>query len=331
MVTASKEALQMTNPKTVPATPAPRASRAKPAQVAAPGAVVQQKTSMTAWVALAAVVMLAIIIAAWKFGPIGSDNPALGSSEPSKAVAVSQSAVVAPVDHVAKASAVATVVCDKDNTQTAKAIGKTASAVATCGNTKPAVRVAKAPAKAPAKASVAHAAPAGMSAETVRRMADENIARRIASGVKTTSAAASSGISGIPRFPEEGKVYSDAEGNTFERHTGGSRLCKFFVNGELVSRKFVQDPDPRKSKAQCDLLAAEFIAGLTPTTPEAIVAAAPQVAQAPQAVVASAGSGNHTCNLTFDGKIVETVTTIDDAACKVWTRSRGKEKGWIPK
>lgn len=321
----------MTNPKTVPATPAPRASRAKPAQVAAPGAVVKEKTSMTAWIALAAVVMIAIIYAAWKVGPIGSDNPALGSSEPSKAVATSptsQPTVVAPVDHVAKASAVATVVCDKDNTQTAKAIGKTASAVATCGNTKSAVKVAK----APAKASVAHVAPAGMSAESVRRMADENIALRAVASVKNTSAAASmSGIQGIPRFPDEGKVYSDSEGNTFERHTGGSRLCKFFVNGELVSRKFVQDPDPRKSKAQCDLLAAEFIAGLTPTTPEATVAAAPQVAQAPQAVVASAGSGNDICELKFNGVVVKTTTTNGAADCEKWTAAEAKARGWVRK
>jgi hypothetical protein len=328
----------MTNPKTVPATPAPRASRAKPAQVAAPGAVVKEKTSMTAWIALAAVVMIAIIYAAWKVGPIGSDNPALGSSEPSKAVATSptsQPTVIAPVDHVAKASAVATVVCDKDNTQTAKAIGKTASAVATCGNTKSAVKVAK----APAKASVAHAAPAanGLSAEAILQLANENIALRLAAaGMKNIAAAATSvqGTSSTPRFLEEGKVYSDADGNTMERINAGSRECRFYVNGNYMKSQFVQNPDKKESKKQCDLLSAQYLASLTPTTPENGLNLATPDAQVPKATVlpkVAESTGNVTCELTYDGKLVETMTAKSDEACKALVAAKAKAKGWIPK
>jgi hypothetical protein len=39
------------------------------------------------------------------------------------------------------------------------------------------------------------------------------------------------------------------------------------VNGEIRKEVFVSHPDPKESKRQCDVLAAQFEASLQPTTP----------------------------------------------------------------
>lgn len=125
---------------------------------------------------------------------------------------------------------------------------------------------------------------------------------------------------------EEGKVYSDGNGNTYERHQAGTRECKFYINGELVKRQFVQNPDPRESKKQCDLLANEFQASLTPTTSEKSLS---YNAPAGNASSSNFGKGETKCELKFNGNVVETTTTQDDSSCKAWTLAKAKEKGWV--
>lgn len=71
-----------------------------------------------------------------------------------------------------------------------------------------------------------------------------------------------------PNYTENGKVYSDAAGNTFERHKAGDRLCQFFVQGELRKEAFVSGKTPEETKAKCDILALKFQSGLTPVTEE---------------------------------------------------------------
>lgn len=228
-------------------------------------------------------------------------------------------------------AATASVTCKGGDTQTAKAVGENAKAIASCGTQK----TTAAKKTASVKSGV----------DEVRKQAHERADQKVEMSVKTHFAPSS-----IPRFPEEGKVYWDAGGNTFERHQGGSRECKFYVNGELVKRQFVQHPDPKKSKEQCDLLAAEFIAGLTPTTPEKVKSVvidagltpiipekapstavfAPDTKTTPAPAVSSVEK-NHTCELKFNGAVVETTKTIDDPACKAWTQAKAREKGWIAK
>lgn len=132
----------------------------------------------------------------------------------------------------------------------------------------------------------------------------------------------------MPVVAEEGRVYLDALGNTFERHQGGSRLCKFFVNGVLTKQQFVQHPDPVESKKQCDLLSQEFYASLTPTTQEQTVVS---YAKPATGTTVAQQDGDHTCDLKFNGQVVETTKTVNDAACKAWTDAKAKAKGWIPK
>jgi hypothetical protein len=234
-------------------------------------------------------------------------------------------AASAPTIVLTPSVANASVDCKDGKKGSAKAIGDGVYAVAGCGE-KPAVKkpVAKKPAKKVESSN----------SDVVRALAMANVDLKV-----KASASASAGVTdltSVPRFAVEGKVYSDAEGNTFERHQGGTRECKFYVNGELVKRQFVQHPDPRESKKQCDLLSQEFYATLTPTTPENGVVyngGASSVGQttAPAPSVVSAGNGKHTCELKFNGMVMETTTTADDSSCKAWTQAKAKEKGWVAK
>lgn len=230
----------------------------------------------------------------------------------------------------ATATANANANCGPGETKTAKAVGENAKVTASCGSQ-----------KAPtAKAKAVTSTSTSSDASLVRQLANENANLKVQMAAASAAASASATVAktspssvGItplmPRFPEEGRVYSDAGGNTFERHMGGSRECKFSVNGELVKRQFAQHPDQKESKKECDLLASVFIAGLTPTTPEARITTVSNLPSAP--VVASVASGDVTCELKFNGKVVETTKTADDSSCKAWTLAKAREKGWIAK
>lgn len=227
----------------------------------------------------------------------------------------------------ANATTTANANCGPGETKTAKAVGENAKVTASCGSQ-----------KAPTAAAKVKAVSTSTSSDTslIRKLAHENADLRVkmaaaSSAVVAKSSTASVGVMPLmPRFPEEGRVYSDAEGNTFERHKGGSRECKFYVNGELVKRQFVQHPDPRESKKECDLQAAIFIAGLTPTTPE-VVGTTSSLPSATAVAAASVASGDVTCELKFDGKVVETTKTANDSSCKAWTQAKARDKGWIAK
>ena len=71
-------------------------------------------------------------------------------------------------------------------------------------------------------------------------------------------------------FAEEGKVYSDSEGNTFERHTVGQRMCYYMANGVIIKRVFVGDPnkphDVLGTKVMCDVIGKRVLAEMKETT-----------------------------------------------------------------
>jgi hypothetical protein len=71
-------------------------------------------------------------------------------------------------------------------------------------------------------------------------------------------------------FAKEGVVYSDDEGNTYERHTGGWRVCEFAINGKILQRIFVGDlrkpHDIYATKKECDIEAKKFYSRHKPTT-----------------------------------------------------------------
>ena len=251
-----------------------------------------------------------------------------GAGKPPAPVVVSSPTVTTTTT----ATATATANCGPGETKTAKAVGENSKVTASCGGSQ----------KAPTAAAKVKAVTSTSSdASLVRKLANENANLKVQMAAASAAASASATVARtspssvgvaplMPRFPEEGRVYSDAVGNTFERHMGGSRECKFYVNGELVKRQFVQHPDPRESKKECDLLASVFIAGLTPTTPEvARITTGSNLPSAP--VVASVASGDITCELKFDGKVVETTKTANDSSCKAWTQAKAREKGWIAK
>jgi hypothetical protein len=74
---------------------------------------------------------------------------------------------------------------------------------------------------------------------------------------------------GFPQA-EEAKVYFDEEGNTYERHTGGQRVCQFAINGKILERIFVGDAskshNKQATKLECDILAKRFYAAHKTTT-----------------------------------------------------------------
>lgn len=69
---------------------------------------------------------------------------------------------------------------------------------------------------------------------------------------------------------EDGVVYWDSEGNTYERHTLGYRECKFYANGQLVARYFVGDLSKphnfQETYGQCVLIGKTVAAGMKMTT-----------------------------------------------------------------
>lgn len=229
----------------------------------------------------------------------------------------------------------AAVDCKEGKKGVAKATGEGVYAVAGCGGK------AKAVVKNHAtKAVHAKKVENKDNAEVVWKLAHENADLKVKNSSKHVFFGGMA-MASVTRFPIEGKVYSDAEGNTFERHQGGSRECKFYVNGELVKRMFVQHPDPRESKKQCDLLSQGFYSTMSSTTPEKEVVynkhqeehrgpifSAPVGEVHHSAPPTVSSNGNHTCELKFDGQVVETTKTMDDNSCKAWTQAKAREKGW---
>ena len=165
---------------------------------------------------------------------------------------------------VAKAEAV----CKDGKPASASASGPDARAVAKCGP--PPVAKKSVPATGTAKVApvATQAQPAAdRLADLLKKLAEENRLLKSAGGGTVATGPVSTTFAPAPAYAEDGKVYSDASGNTYERHTAGSRLCRFMVNGEIRKEVFVNHPDPKESKRQCDVLAAQFEASLQPTTP----------------------------------------------------------------
>jgi hypothetical protein len=153
-------------------------------------------------------------------------------------------ALSVPAQTVApSAKADASVTCADGTRSVATAIGPTSSVVAKCDKT------------GRSKSAVKHAAS--------KKKVVENTTRQ--------GSVALAAFAPAPGYAEEGMVYSDTAGNTFERHKGGDRLCRFYVNGELRKEQFVSGSSLVETKRMCDILAEVFQASLTPMTPEVTV------------------------------------------------------------
>lgn len=174
-------------------------------------------------------------------------------------------------------AATATVICkDEAKSATSIANGDSARAAASCGKK----AVAKAVKPAQKQKTVVASTD---NSETVRALVARNaelkaqLANRQAAGAVVAGdaimVAAAGKFAPAPSYATEGKVYSDAGGNTFQRIKGGDRLCRFFVQGELRKEQFVSGPTPEATHEMCNNLAMVFQASLTPTTPDAKVEA----------------------------------------------------------
>lgn len=214
-----------------------------------------------------------------------------------------------PVAPTAVNVADASVVCvNPEDSKTAKAVGPNARVTASCGQ------------------------PTKHRGSSIKKTSSVSTStKKVVSETSVVIAPITASIA--TRFPEEGKVYSDAGGNTFERHKGGSRECKFYVNGRWVKSMFVQHPDPVESKRQCDLLSQEFYSTMSNVTPEEeTIYTVPSVSSvSAKKQTSSVSDGDLTCELKYNSKVVETKKVSDDNACKSWTLAKAKENGWISK
>jgi hypothetical protein len=105
----------------------------------------------------------------------------------------------------------------------------------------------------------------------------EATARAVATPAKTGESpsdivlTAGKSFQGSHPIGEEGVVYMDSEGNTYERHTAGWRECKFTANGVFIKRYFVGDTSKPHNKDetynQCKLLGRVLMAEMKATTP----------------------------------------------------------------
>jgi hypothetical protein len=62
---------------------------------------------------------------------------------------------------------------------------------------------------------------------------------------------------------QEGVVYADGNGNTFQQERAGDRLCRFHVNGQLRKEEFVSGKDPETTKRMCDARGELFKQSMT--------------------------------------------------------------------
>jgi hypothetical protein len=240
----------------------PAAAPAAPQPVAAPAANTNRLPVILAGIALAATLGVLGFLA--------------GSNAFKKPTVTATATVTAPIPPAPKAeeskpetAAEAKAVCKDGKPAAAQASGPDAKAVARCGPLPVAKKVV--PATGTAKVAPSATTQAKPSddrlADLVKRLAEENRQLKSAGGGTVATGPVPATFAPAPAYAEEGKVYSDASGNTYERHTAGSRLCRFMVNGEIRKEVFVSHPDPKESKRQCDVLAAQFEASLQPTTP----------------------------------------------------------------
>lgn len=217
-----------------------------------------EKKSVIASVIIGLIAVLALVLGIWNTRNVTvAERTATEASSSASFANADVAKVKAVVAEVKKDLAATTLVANSANSKADVAIAKADEAL---------VKTAECCAQKANRARVSSQAKVGGATPP----------SRLASKYRTSTVTSQQGVpqrktdlrASLPRFLEEGKVYADAGGNTFERHTGGSRECKFYVNGELVKRQFVQHPDRVESKRQCDILSKEFYATLTPTTSE---------------------------------------------------------------
>ena len=85
----------------------------------------------------------------------------------------------------------------------------------------------------------------------------------VATGASAPSASLAIKVAKIERI-EEGVVYSDDKGNTFQQERAGDRRCDFYVGGVLKKQEFVYGPDDKTTKKMCDIRAELFRQSMTP-------------------------------------------------------------------
>ena len=281
--------------------------------------------SLTAIVAIICVA-LGFLIA--KSVALQSAKPAT-TTVPAPTVAITPPAPASPTTpSVAKevspaTTANAAVVCKDGKPAKAQASGSDARASASCGE-KPKetkLAVAKNPAKAGGSVAVAPSPSTGGSADAVKRLAEENANLRARLGGSPPVIVAG-GFAPAPASTEVGKVYWDAQGNTYEREEAG-RICEFMVNGKVRQEIAIKNPDMMESKRECDIEWLKFKARMSSTTP-----ATPPVIAVP---LGSAGqqSSPVTCQLKFNGKVLEERSVATDSACRAWTDDEAKKRGWV--
>lgn len=263
---------------------------------------------------------ITLIASLFVFGSAFAQTPT--ASTP--ATATSSSAATASTPSTASA----TVVCKDDKQSVASATGNGARAIASCNP-----QTAKKPAPKPVKPAGEVSTSTQDNVSTVKALAEANVALRLSQqqqGVGATARATAPSIfAPAPSLMEEGKVYSDTDGNTVERHTAGTRECRVLANGQLVARAFV-DGDKTASKKACDIFAAETLAKMRLTSPDGrengpIVASLP--VPAPQAGGENPG---HVCAMTFDGKpVFEPFKAESESACNTHRENIARQRGWI--
>lgn len=102
--------------------------------------------------------------------------------------------------------------------------------------------------------------------------------------------------------------------------------CLLRVNGEIVERTF------QNSIPACDdwQNGRAMSLGLIDTKVKTDAVSQPIATTAPVAQPTATGSGQTTCELRFEGKVVDTATRPSEAECRAWTEGEAAKRGWIP-
>lgn len=257
-------------------------------------------------------------VSAYAQAPAPSAAPAAVTPTPAAAPAAT-----APATKPAIANA--DVVCEKGEKGVARATGENVTAFARCGKPvaarKPAARKPVARKPAPAESSVSYTDEPSRLRESALEIGRLRLELAKREGFTSSVTTASSGTSG-------------GLGSTFETIKGGDRECVVYFNGVRITSRFVWG-DSVATKQACDVFASTVYnthmqSAMPAMAVEATkVSAVVEVSPAPVVGVQQAGGNNHTCELKYNGKVVETTKTADDAACKLWTDAKAKEKGWV--
>lgn len=125
-------------------------------------------------------------------------------------------------------------------------------------------------------------------------------------------------------------------GDTFQTIKGGDRECVVYFNGVRMYSQFVWG-NREETKHKCDVFAeSKHSLHMHGTATDEQVSAM-QVYPGIETPASSGSqqrsysSGNHVCELKYNGQIMETFMTIDDADCKMKADAKARDKGWIPK